>query len=705
MASIQYVVSATDAASAVFAKIGASADGLDKQLEDLGKRVADPEVRLDDAKFTLGMIRAAERLDKLSAKVADPKVQVDTAAAQKEILRINAMLDRLGSKTVNVTVDVNRRGFAGAFRAGLGGTIGLLGRIPQLKFLSGLGTSISGGAGGGAGLAGILGQGAGAGVAGGGGLGVAGGLAAGVAFPAAALIDALLGQGAGSAGALGSLMLTQKFAPKVLNAGDEGIKDTLKLVTQSIAPSVGLIFAEFGKSFQSLTPQLAKFFAATLPFLRQFLGLALTAAKTILPALTQALQAMVSSGALKAMTQGFVFVIQGIAGFIKAIGPGFKAGAEVFRVLALGVKGILIGLGAAFGWMGKTAGEAFTVIHKAWDNFRHWFAGEFDYWRHWWASSWFQAWDTVVHAWHNIVGAASSAWDLLVKAAKTGVATVLSFFTGLPDKALRALWGLGHSLYAFARSAFGEFLNGLKSVAGSIFSWLKNFIGGIPHDIMSLLGMSPPHPGSVFYELGANMMRHLEAGMKSRTQGIGVGAIRGALGGVSGSAASAQAYARSILSAYGWGNQWAPLNAVAMRESGWSMTATNPSSGAYGIAQFINGPSEYYQYGGNPNTVAGQVIAFFNYIRQRYGNPSGAWQHELNYGWYDRGGWLPPGVSLAVNTTGQPERVGGTGGNTYITVQVGHGTHPVAAAQEIVKLLNTGAKSGVKLRTSILGPG
>ena len=40
-----------------------------------------------------------------------------------------------------------------------------------------------------------------------------------------------------------------------------------------------------------------------------------------------------------------------------------------------------------------------------------------------------------------------------------------------------------------------------------------------------------------------------------------------------------------------------------------------------------------------------------------------------------------------------------------ITVQVGHGTHPVAAAQEIIKLLNLGAKSGVKLRTSILGPG
>ena len=94
MASIQYVVNATDAASSVFAKIGLSADNLDRQLEELGKRIADPEVTLDDSKFTLGMIRAAQRLDKLSARVADPKVTVDTGQAQVEILRINAMLDR-----------------------------------------------------------------------------------------------------------------------------------------------------------------------------------------------------------------------------------------------------------------------------------------------------------------------------------------------------------------------------------------------------------------------------------------------------------------------------------------------------------------------------------------------------------------------------------------------------------------------------------
>ena len=49
MASIQYVVSATDAASGVFKKIALSADSLDRQLADLSKRVATPEVNLKDA--------------------------------------------------------------------------------------------------------------------------------------------------------------------------------------------------------------------------------------------------------------------------------------------------------------------------------------------------------------------------------------------------------------------------------------------------------------------------------------------------------------------------------------------------------------------------------------------------------------------------------------------------------------------------------
>jgi hypothetical protein len=73
---------------------------------------------------------------------------------------------------------------------------------------------------------------------------------------------------------------------------------------------------------------------------------------------------------------------------------------------------------------------------------------------------------------------------------------------------------------------------------------------------------------------------------------------------------------------------------VEMREAGWNLNAKNPTSAAYGIAQFINGPSEYAQYGGNSTTAAGQITAFLNYVEQRYGTPEAAWAHEQEFGWY-----------------------------------------------------------------------
>jgi hypothetical protein len=134
-----------------------------------------------------------------------------------------------------------------------------------------------------------------------------------------------------------------------------------------------------------------------------------------------------------------------------------------------------------------------------------------------------------------------------------------------------------------------------------------------------------------------------------------------------GGGGSGAAIARAMFPWPSW--EWGDFNYLEMREAGYQLNATNPSSGAYGVAQFINGPSEYYQYGGNPNTFQGQFTGMFNYIRQRYGDPVVAAEHERAFNWYDQGGWLPPGLSLALNTTGRPERVGGGGGNTYVIHQ------------------------------------
>ena len=102
-----------------------------------------------------------------------------------------------------------------------------------------------------------------------------------------------------------------------------------------------------------------------------------------------------------------------------------------------------------------------------------------------------------------------------------------------------------------------------------------------------------------------------------------------------------QELAFSLLNQYGWGNQWGSFNALETREAGWRMNAVNPSSGAAGLAQFIHGFSEYYQYGGNPNTGLGQLTAMFNYIASRYGSPNAAWAHETRFGWYGSGGMVP----------------------------------------------------------------
>lgn len=69
-------------------------------------------------------------------------------------------------------------------------------------------------------------------------------------------------------------------------------------------------------------------------------------------------------------------------------------------------------------------------------------------------------------------------------------------------------------------------------------------------------------------------------------------------------------------------------------ESDGTITDTNKSSGAYGIAQGITGPGWYRQHGGDANTVTGQLTGMANYIANRYQNPSNAWAFHKKNNWY-----------------------------------------------------------------------
>jgi hypothetical protein len=140
-----------------------------------------------------------------------------------------------------------------------------------------------------------------------------------------------------------------------------------------------------------------------------------------------------------------------------------------------------------------------------------------------------------------------------------------------------------------------------------------------------------------------------------------------------GSGGSVAALMKSMAAARGWtGSQWNALYDVEQREAGFNLNAKNPGSGAYGLAQFINGPSEYAQYGGSVGSASGQITALLNYVAQRYGNPAAAWAHESEFGWYNKGGMIGSGKNFAMGGT-ITEPVNGIGMNSGLPYRFGEG--------------------------------
>jgi hypothetical protein len=80
--------------------------------------------------------------------------------------------------------------------------------------------------------------------------------------------------------------------------------------------------------------------------------------------------------------------------------------------------------------------------------------------------------------------------------------------------------------------------------------------------------------------------------------------------------------------------QFACLDPLWERESGWNAYAKNPGSGAYGIPQSLPGDkmaSAGPDWQTDPDT---QVRWGVSYIDSIYGSPCAAWQHEETDGWY-----------------------------------------------------------------------
>ena len=97
----------------------------------------------------------------------------------------------------------------------------------------------------------------------------------------------------------------------------------------------------------------------------------------------------------------------------------------------------------------------------------------------------------------------------------------------------------------------------------------------------------------------------------------------------------AKAIGADLVAARGWSSaQFDCLDRLWTKESGWKVSADNPSSSAYGIPQALPGAkmaSAGSDWQTNPHT---QITWGLGYIEERYGSPCGAWSHSRSHNWY-----------------------------------------------------------------------
>ncbi len=104
---------------------------------------------------------------------------------------------------------------------------------------------------------------------------------------------------------------------------------------------------------------------------------------------------------------------------------------------------------------------------------------------------------------------------------------------------------------------------------------------------------------------------------------------------VTAASGSPQRIAEAMLGSFGWSSrQFSCLDPLWAHESGWSVSAYNAGSGAYGIPQALPG-SRMASAGPDWQTDAATQIRWgLEYIKGTYGSPCGAWAHEQATGWY-----------------------------------------------------------------------
>ena len=183
-------------------------------------------------------------------------------------------------------------------------------------------------------------------------------------------------------------------------------------------------------------------------------------------------------------------------------------------------------------------------------------------------------------------------------------------------------------------------------VASTVSMW-SLFSGQVASLFNGLNFGSSPMGGSLgasISQIPGALVKKVLAAVQAKLESIVVSVIStigGAVGGLIGGGGDARAW-------------------IIAHESGGNPRAQNPTSSASGLYQMIDGT--WRAYGGSTAhakdaSVAEQNAVADRYVAARYGSWEAAQAFWQAHGWYDNGGWLPPGTTMATNMTGSPEAI------------------------------------------------
>ncbi|ROP53521.1 transglycosylase-like protein with SLT domain [Streptomyces sp. PanSC9] len=139
------------------------------------------------------------------------------------------------------------------------------------------------------------------------------------------------------------------------------------------------------------------------------------------------------------------------------------------------------------------------------------------------------------------------------------------------------------------------------------------------------------------FSVSVSFIRRIASPKKALT----AAAVAAATAGMALSAAPAQAAPSSASSAQAIAHKMIPdaaqfnaFSKIVEHESGWNPSATNSSSGAYGLVQALPG-SKMASAGADWKTnPATQIKWGLDYMKSRYGSPAQAWSFWQANGWY-----------------------------------------------------------------------